>query len=226
MQMSWVAKIFTLIELLIVITIIAVLASMMLPVLEKSRGKVKQISCAHNMKQLGVSMLCYVNDWNGYIPLSYTAYDACYGNWIYNLAAYLDPERRHRMTGSSVFRCPGQNYSEFTDLWGWYESYAANTLGFAYVETSDRKNYKLDQIQKPSLFVAIIETKNRIVFSPGATDPWYNGVFPDEWTRGFRHSGMFMNTLHADGHVGIKKAPMSPLKNDPYSWGKAGEWNN
>lgn len=57
---------FTLIELLVVIAIIAILAAMLLPALVKAKQKAKQTSCINNMKQIGVSLVMYVGDYNVY----------------------------------------------------------------------------------------------------------------------------------------------------------------
>lgn len=58
-------KRFTLIELLIVIAIIAILASMLLPVLNKVREKSKTILCMNNIKQISTAQVLYADDYNG-----------------------------------------------------------------------------------------------------------------------------------------------------------------
>ncbi len=82
---------FTLIELLVVIAIIAILAAMLLPVLNKSRDKAKAISCVSNLKQVSSAYMIYVGDYKGLTPFNdkikchwYT--QLCQGEYIGPLA--------------------------------------------------------------------------------------------------------------------------------------------
>ena len=61
-------KIFTLIELLIVVAIIAILAGMLLPALNAARDKAKAIQCSGNFSSIGKAAMMYAADWHDYLP--------------------------------------------------------------------------------------------------------------------------------------------------------------
>jgi prepilin-type N-terminal cleavage/methylation domain-containing protein/prepilin-type processing-associated H-X9-DG protein len=59
---------FTLIELLVVIAIIAILAAILFPVFSRARENARRTSCISNMKQIGIAMNMYTQDYDERLP--------------------------------------------------------------------------------------------------------------------------------------------------------------
>jgi prepilin-type N-terminal cleavage/methylation domain-containing protein len=91
---------FTLIELLVVIAIIAILAGILFPVYTNARRKGAQVHCTNNLKQLGVAMRLYAEDYENRLPVGVDEN----GNYWYSLL-------NSYVRSKEVFSCPADSTS-------------------------------------------------------------------------------------------------------------------
>lgn len=78
----------TLIELLVVIGIITTLGSIALPVINAARVKANQTKCSNNMRQIGLGMIMYAYDHDGWLPTT-THGGSLQNSWIFLLRNYI-----------------------------------------------------------------------------------------------------------------------------------------
>ncbi len=113
----------TLIELMVALTIVAILATLLLPLLGAARSAALRVSCASNLRQLGMGTLAYIADHDDALPEGGAWNDANSGcNWWNSpqavaIMGYLDAEPDEDTRVSRLTRCPANPKGNVYSFW-------------------------------------------------------------------------------------------------------------
>ncbi len=119
---------FTLVELLVVIAIIAILAALLLPALTGAKSRAWSVRCVSNLRQIGLAMRMYADDFNEFFPESGTAIpwgtvDVLPPNgsgkpsWMEQLISFT--------ANTNLYHCPADQKSSFSYFNGVRAAYVA-----------------------------------------------------------------------------------------------------
>ena len=203
---------FTLIELLVVIAIIAILAAILFPVFARARENARRSSCQSNLKQIGLGMFQYTQDYDEKMPFARTGAPN-YNSWAGNIQPYIK--------SLQVFACPSNTDNEnrmgnripnvTPDI---RVSYGINfeISDLAYASTG----MSLANINEVATRIMVAERRGPNDSEPGVmwTD-WDNNQFQNVGFAG--HLGT-SNYLFADGHVKSLR-PLQTVANGKSMWG-------
>ncbi|MDR3708158.1 MAG: substrate-binding domain-containing protein [Capsulimonadaceae bacterium] len=202
---------FTLIELLVVIAIIAILAAILFPVFATAREKARQSACMNNMKQIGLALVQYTQDYDEYFPCGATVASQAGRGWAGELYPYVKSTGAFFCPDDQTVQTPPSNPLSYG-----FNLEIMRNLGASPFATHAHQQ---SEFTAPALTVALSEvtggqflTSASENYSCGSNgEDTYsidgkcapaNGPFPNGNSSTARHNnGQGSNYAYCDGHV-------------------------
>lgn len=223
---------FTLIELLVVIAIISILAAILFPVFARARDNARRASCMNNMKQIGLGMMQYAQDYDEKYPLflrrpETIQTDASMPGARFNVTwsttgkhiTWMDIIYPY-VKSTQVFVCPSQKLAETVPSYG----YSDGLSGYGIVGYNNGAGVfgipvSMASVARPSQIIMNLEYADAYSISANPIDVgnyarsagWMATATPPKYTLITPHfeGG---NVAYADGHVKwVKRQHFMPL---------------
>ena len=213
---------FTLIELLVVIAIIAILAAILFPVFARARENARRSSCLSNLKQIGLGVMQYVQDYDETFPLAVTGERSStstpVNGWADGIQPYLKSVQIYQCPSDTVEGGTNPDARNYTDYW--YNSNLSssgdNSADFPKGEYYNNVPVKIAALTFSSLTIMNgdgqtgVSNTNAAYRLNGAAAAGFNSLTSPSTTStaGYVNSGSIVprhlegvNLLFADGHA-------------------------
>jgi len=219
---------FTLIELLVVIAVIAIIVAILFPVFAKAREKARQSSCLSNLRQLGMGVMVYRQDWDETIPyvlndsgnLVSAANFGDGGKWpVVRGVTGAEPQFRlvtlvaPYVKNQNIWYCPSVGLDYHWDVWSkgltmrdQGTTYSSTYLAYPYVPGGPHGGIDWSKAIPTAILVsgkpwAVVQAPSRwpmITDEPGGC--FFTGNLADPPASAVPHSGG-LNVAYGDGHA-------------------------
>ena len=194
---------FTLIELLIVIAIVAILAALLMPALKTAREKGRKIKCASNLKQYGLINEMYCSDY-GYVLPEMVRWDTTSASWLSKelLGPYIPESARKSLRCPSMPQISAAYYGYARSKYC-FDNNSYSPSGAALGVFLYNTFKKPEHIRKPSIMNQVIDARNDHPTKFNGQTRYDHNIFDSrknfEVTNGLHQKRA--NVLLFDGHV-------------------------
>ncbi len=214
---------FTLIELLVVISIIALLIALLLPALGAARKVAQSSACLSNVRQIGIALSMYAEDFKGKFPSVFSNNTAAPSN------AFNDPKWFHSRTLLVYYSDPNGYFCP-SDESPFIENINAGVAGAPDIRArlSYLYNGSFDRTSAWRILEKMKDPVERIMVGDSGEDPSsgiaykldWQGEWDTQWDFN-RHLDTTVNVTYADGHASTVKGGTRTEQGNLFRWGTA-----